>query len=154
MRALVGNVFREGGLMDANELVKLSFQNWGEQEAGELRFGDRVQIMLAKREMSQKQLAKAIHCTDVSVSRYISNSRFPRAPIIVDMAKALGCTADYLLGLSPLYERECGHWIPHKSVFGVLGKKVYTCDRCGCNIGFSKTNYCPDCGAKMTEDKT
>jgi len=153
VRALVGNGIGEGGLMDANKLAKLSFQNWEEQEAGELRFGDRLQIILAKREMSQKQLAKAIHCTDVSVSRYIKNSRLPRAPIIVDMAKALGCTADYLLGLPQMHERECGHWIPHKSVFGGLDEKVYTCDRCGCNIGFSKTNYCPDCGAKMTEDK-
>ena len=46
-------------------------------------------------------------------------------------------------------ERETGKWIPHKSVFGGLGEKVYTCDQCGYNIGFHAENFCPRCGAMM-----
>jgi len=42
-----------------------------------------------------------------------------------------------------------GEWIPHRSVFGGLGEKVYTCDKCGYNIGFQQENYCPNCGVKM-----
>lgn len=48
-------------------------------------------------------------------------------------------------------ERETGKWIPHKSVFGGLGEKVYTCDQCGYNIGFHAENFCPRCGADMRE---
>lgn len=44
-----------------------------------------------------------------------------------------------------------GKWIPHKSVFGGLGEKVYTCDQCGYNIGFHAENFCPRCGADMRE---
>ena len=46
-------------------------------------------------------------------------------------------------------ERVEGEWIPHKSKFGGLREKVYTCDKCGYNIGFRRENYCPNCGAKM-----
>ena len=44
-------------------------------------------------------------------------------------------------------ERKTGEWIPHKSIFGGLGERVYTCDQCGHNIGFHMENYCPNCGA-------
>lgn len=46
-------------------------------------------------------------------------------------------------------ERPRGEWIPHKSIFGGLGEKVYTCNQCGYNIGFHTENFCPNCGAKM-----
>lgn len=47
--------------------------------------------------------------------------------------------------------RKTGKWIPHKSVFGGLGEKVYTCDQCGYNIGFHAENFCPRCGTDMRE---
>lgn len=40
-------------------------------------------------------------------------------------------------------------WIPHKSIFGGLGERVYTCNQCGYNIGFHTENFCPHCGARM-----
>lgn len=45
-------------------------------------------------------------------------------------------------------ERERIKWIPHKSVFGGLDERVYTCDKCGYNIGFHVENFCPNCGGK------
>ena len=45
-------------------------------------------------------------------------------------------------------ERESIKWIPHKSIFGGLGKRVYTCNKCGHNIGFHVENFCPNCGGK------
>ena len=45
-------------------------------------------------------------------------------------------------------ERESIKWIPHKSVFGGPDEKVYTCDKCGYNIGFHVENFCPNCGGK------
>lgn len=48
-------------------------------------------------------------------------------------------------------ERKKGKWIPRKSVFGGLDEKVYTCNKCGYNIGFHTENFCPHCGADMRE---
>lgn len=42
-----------------------------------------------------------------------------------------------------------GEWIPHKSKFGGDDEPVYTCNKCGDNIGFRKRNFCPNCGAKL-----
>lgn len=46
-------------------------------------------------------------------------------------------------------ERPKGEWIPHKSIFGGLGERVYTCNQCGYNIGFHAENFCPHCGTPM-----
>lgn len=48
-------------------------------------------------------------------------------------------------------QRMKGRWVPHKSVFGGLGERVYACERCEYNIGFHKVNFCPNCGADMRE---
>lgn len=48
-------------------------------------------------------------------------------------------------------ERKKARWIPHKSIFGGLGEKVYTCNQCEYNIGFHTENFCPNCGARMEE---
>ena len=45
--------------------------------------------------------------------------------------------------------KNVGEWIPHRSIFGGLGEKVYTCNKCGYNIGFRQENFCSNCGAKM-----
>ncbi len=50
-------------------------------------------------------------------------------------------------------ERKMGKWIPHKSIFGGLGERVYTCNQCGYNIGFRRENFCPNCGADMRKEK-
>lgn len=50
-------------------------------------------------------------------------------------------------------KRKTMQWIPHTSIFGGLGEKVYTCSECGYNIGFHTENYCPRCG-KIREEKS
>ncbi len=61
---------------------------------------------------------------------------------------------DILSELPPAQpERKKGEWIPHKSVFGGLGEKVYTCNQCGYNIGFHAENYCSNCGADMRGER-
>ena len=45
-------------------------------------------------------------------------------------------------------ERESIKWIPHESIFGGSDERVYTCDKCGYNIGFHVENFCPNCGGK------
>lgn len=60
--------------------------------------GKRLQILLEDRDMKQRDLAKAIDVTEVTISRYIHNLREPKGEIIARIASALGVTADYLLG--------------------------------------------------------
>ena len=45
------------------------------------------------------------------------------------------------------YYHPHGKWIPHQSKYGHEGEMVYTCDRCGYNVGFHKENFCPNCGS-------
>lgn len=47
---------------------------------------------------------------------------------------------------SDVAEVKHGHWI-ERSHFGCT---TYTCSKCGCGA-VEKTNYCPDCGAKMNK---
>ena len=78
--------------------TNLEFQNWETEGVGELKIGDRIAIILAKRGMSQRELAQKINATDVSVSRYINNNRMPKANVLVDIVKALDVSVDELLG--------------------------------------------------------
>lgn len=48
---------------------------------------------------SNRSFAEACGVTEVSMSRYLSGNRVPKAPLIITMAKVLGVSADYLLGL-------------------------------------------------------
>ena len=49
--------------------------------------------------------------------------------------------------------QKTGKWIPHESVFGGPGEKVYTCDQCGYNIGFHVENFCPRCGSRNIKEE-
>lgn len=42
-----------------------------------------------------------------------------------------------------------GEWIPKG--FNLEGDKEFECSLCGCIVWHRKTNFCPDCGAKMDE---
>ncbi|NCC42476.1 MAG: XRE family transcriptional regulator [Clostridia bacterium] len=57
----------------------------------------RIKEQLIKNCMSQRELADTIGTTEVSISRYVSGERVPKAPLIAKMAKALNCTCDELL---------------------------------------------------------
>jgi len=85
---------------DEKDEANLSFQNWELEEAGQFKIGDRIYSLLCKRNMSQRELAKATNITAASISRYIGNQRVPSATMIIKIADALGVTCDYLLGLS------------------------------------------------------
>lgn len=61
--------------------------------------GTRISDLLKQRGLSQRELAKKVGVTEVSMSRYIKGERTPKGPIIANIAKNLHTTADYLLGL-------------------------------------------------------
>ena len=63
-----------------------------------MNIGARIKPILEKQGMTQRDLAYKIGVTEVSISRYISGERMPKANIVVYIADALNTTTDYLLG--------------------------------------------------------
>ena len=61
-------------------------------------FTDRLNEMLKKRGITQRELAEKIGKTETSVSRYVNGDRIPKGPAIVKMAQVLNVQTDYLLG--------------------------------------------------------
>ena len=49
--------------------------------------------------IKQRELAKMVGITETSMSRYVNGHRTPRPGKLVQIAKALGCTTNYLLGI-------------------------------------------------------
>ena len=60
-------------------------------------FGERIQELLKKRGMTQKELAAIIGVTEASMSRYVKNDRIPKGEVVANIATALQTTSDYLL---------------------------------------------------------
>jgi transcriptional regulator with XRE-family HTH domain len=52
------------------------------------------------RGINQKWLADAANTTEATISRYVNGVHKPNIDIVVDIAKALGVSVDYLLGLT------------------------------------------------------
>lgn len=61
-------------------------------------FRDRLHEALKMRCMQQKDLAKAVNTSDVSISRYISGERNPKIATVIQMAKVLNVSVDWLCG--------------------------------------------------------
>lgn len=83
--------------------------------------------------ITQRELADRVGVTEVSMSRYVNGARTPSGPIVVNIAKALGISVDYLVGISSVKKRqtnadrirnmsdeELAEWINTKN----------TCDQC------------------------
>lgn len=64
----------------------------------ESNIGERILILLKHNNLKQRELAKLANISEVSLSRYISNKRIPKGPVIAKIASALGTTTDYILG--------------------------------------------------------
>lgn len=61
-------------------------------------FIERVQKLMERDDMSQKQLSKLSHISEPSISRYLSGKIEPRMDIVVNIAKVFGVSSSYLLG--------------------------------------------------------
>ncbi|ADL36053.1 HTH domain-containing protein (plasmid) [Butyrivibrio proteoclasticus B316] len=61
--------------------------------------GIRIRLQLELIGKTQRELAKDAGITEVSLSRYITGDREPKGTVLLNLAKALGTTTDYLLGL-------------------------------------------------------
>lgn len=63
----------------------------------EKTFGGKIQELLKKRGMTQKELAVIVGVTEATMSRYVKNLRVPKGEIVANIATALKTTSDYLL---------------------------------------------------------
>lgn len=60
-------------------------------------FGIRLRMLLAERNWRQKELAKKINRGNASVSGWCLDNAEPKAEAIIEMCKAFGVSADYLI---------------------------------------------------------
>lgn len=61
--------------------------------------GKRIRYALISKNVTQAKLAKAIGAIPCTISYYVSGTRTPNSKQIVNIARYLGVSADYLLGL-------------------------------------------------------
>lgn len=88
----------ESNIRNVDDLIN-DIDGWEKEEAKALGLGDRIKKCLEGNGMSQRELAAKCKCTEVTMSRYISGDRTPKGPMIVLIAKALGVSCDWLLGI-------------------------------------------------------
>ena len=62
-----------------------------------MRIGDNIARYLNRAGMTQRMLAAYADITEVSISRYISGERAPRATVLYKISKALNCTMEDLM---------------------------------------------------------
>ena len=62
-------------------------------------FGKRLSYILTERGITQRKLAKMCRITESTICRYINGSITPKATEVVTIAKSLGVSTDYLLGM-------------------------------------------------------
>lgn len=61
-------------------------------------FIEKVKKLMKENDLTQKELASKAKITEASMSKYLSGERTPRIDVVVNLAKALKTTTDYLLG--------------------------------------------------------
>ena len=64
------------------------------------KFPQRLGALMAEQEISQGELAHMLHRSRQSVHFYVSGKRLPDVALAGAMARVLGVSCDYLLGLS------------------------------------------------------
>ncbi|HBB05498.1 MAG TPA: XRE family transcriptional regulator [Firmicutes bacterium] len=63
-----------------------------------MKINARIKMLMEEKNMSQKELARLAGITEASMSKYISGTRTPRIDVIANISRALGVTADDLIG--------------------------------------------------------
>lgn len=63
-----------------------------------MEFGGRLMLVLKEKEITQRELAEKIKINETALSRYVNGSRKPRMDILVNIARALNVSVEYLTG--------------------------------------------------------
>lgn len=74
--------------------------------------GSKISKLLEGKGITQRDLAKMVGVTEVTISRYINGIREPKGSILNDIAIALNVSSDYLLGRNVSSSKPVGVKIP------------------------------------------
>lgn len=69
-------------------------------------FIERVQQLMKRDNISQKQLSALSHISEPSISRYLSGKTEPRMDIVVNIAKVFDVPSSYLIGETDTLETQ------------------------------------------------
>ena len=61
-----------------------------------MEFNERLSNLLSESGMSQRELAKEINIDEAALSKYVSGARKPRMDILVNIARVLAVSVEYL----------------------------------------------------------
>lgn len=61
-----------------------------------------LRMLIAKRGITQKELAEEAGMTEAAISRYCNGKRVPNLVTAAALASALDCTVDQLMGREPI----------------------------------------------------
>lgn len=76
-----------------------------------------INDFLNKKGITQRELAKKIGTTEVSISRYINCERIPKAITCIQIAKALDCKVEDLYEIGTKVECHNAEFKNHEAVF-------------------------------------
>lgn len=71
-----------------------------------IKWSDKVKELMRVKNINQKELSQLSGITEASVSRYLTGDRTPRMDIIINFARALGVSVEYLLDDSSDQQKE------------------------------------------------
>lgn len=72
--------------------------------------GKRISELAQKRNMTQKELAEKAGVTEVSMSRYVNGLRKPQGLHLINIARALGTSPEYLQGRDDIGDSEVAYY--------------------------------------------
>ena len=78
--------------------------------------GQRISELLDKNGLTQRELAEQVEVTEVSMSRYISGDRTPKAPVLANIARVLHTTSEYLLGKEIEEDAELAYYQTQRAI--------------------------------------
>ena len=67
-----------------------------------MTIGERISRSMREKHISQREMASRVGITELTMSRYSNDVRIPNAAVIGEIAKILGVTTDYLIGVDDL----------------------------------------------------
>lgn len=79
-------------------------------------FARRIKDLRAEKGFSQQQLGDLVGVSKVSIFNYENGLQQPSLEILVNLAKALNCSVDFLLGINGNSEEEDKHLFIIKSI--------------------------------------
>ena len=63
-----------------------------------MEFNERLANLLNEKKMSQRELASKININEAAMSKYVNGSRKPRMDILVNIARELNVSVEFLTG--------------------------------------------------------